>query len=60
MNDNDSLRLMVQVVVVGLLTLLIQQAGSRLAAKKAETGMGLAQRIGYRLGKLWAGRNRSR
>jgi hypothetical protein len=60
MSDDDTLRLAVQAVGTSLLVLVIQQARSRLEAKKAQTGRGLTERLGYRLGNLWARRYRKR
>jgi hypothetical protein len=37
---------------------LFQKSDAYLARRRSETGRGLAERIGYRLGKLWPGRKR--
>lgn len=39
--------------------LLIQKAKAHLSAERSKTGRGLAERLGYRLGRLWPRRHRA-
>ena len=54
MTDDEFWRLGIGGAIAGMVPLLKAKLQTKLAAKKAETGRGLAERIGHRLGALWA------
>lgn len=59
MTDDQLYRAAIVGASVPVLAWLIQKAKSHLAAKRDQTGRGLTERIGYRLGKLWTLGDRS-
>ena len=55
MTDDQFWRIAITAAVAPIIWhYLPQKASAYLARKKAETGRGLAERIGHRLGSLWA------
>ena len=60
MNDDQMYRAVASAAGVLIYAWLIQKAKAYLGAKRDQTGRGLAERVGYRLGQLWPRRNRTR
>ena len=58
MTDDQFLRIAITSIGAPIIWLVLpQKANAYLRRRREETGYGLAQRIGYRLGRLWARRN---
>lgn len=60
MTDDQFWRLAIGGAIAGMVPLLKAKLQTYLATKKAETGRSLAERIGYRLGRIWPRGNSAR
>jgi hypothetical protein len=56
MTEDEQIRLAGTAIAAAAVPFLKAHLYAKLAAKKAETGRSLPERIGYRLGSLWARR----
>ena len=55
MTDDQLIRGAITAASIPILGLIIQKAKAKLSAARGKEGRGLTERIGYRLGRLWAG-----
>lgn len=54
LTDDQQMRIAITGAVAGAMPFLKAKLKAYLAAKETQTGRSLAERIGYRLGSLWA------
>jgi hypothetical protein len=59
MTDDQMYRLAIQGASVPIWAWLIQKTKTYLRTQRDKSGRGLTNRIGYRLGRLWASRYRT-
>ena len=55
MTEDQMIRVAITGASIPIIGLLIQKAKAYLRAARDKEGRGLTERIGYRLGRLWAG-----
>ena len=60
MTEDEQIRLAITGAVAGAVPFLKAKLKAYLTTKKAETGRSLAERIGYRLGRIWPRGNSAR